>query len=96
VKPFLLNGQPINTEAIPASVLKIKAFLSKLPDNELLDRVELTKKAGMSAHSGYTCTALAHPLLADFCQTIRYPARQNVWGNKKTIAALRKHKEILA
>lgn len=92
---FRLNGKPFSTTPTPRLVLKIREFVSVLPNNELLTTRELFKKLGYSYEGGWSHSR-AHPAIKEFVVEVRYPSRQCVWGNKKTIAQLRKHKEIIA
>ena len=92
--PFKLNGRPL--VSVPAPVLKIKALLEKLPDNELITKKELVEGLGWCGGTLESNDYRMHELLEPFKQLVRYPQRQMVYGNKKTIAELRKHKELIA
>lgn len=89
-----LNGKPLEMLAIPRGVLRIKAFLEKLPDNELLDSRQLAVRAGYSTRvisSNYG----PHDALKGLRAKIRYPSVKVAWGNSRTIKELSKRGELL-
>lgn len=92
---FRLNGKPLSTRPVPPRILRVKRFLDTLPDNELLTSRELAKRTGYS-HDVVSNEMGRHSALEGYVLAVRFPGRQNVWGNQKTIRELSKHKEILA
>lgn len=92
---FRLNGKAFETAShITPRTARIKAFLEKLPDNDLLTTNELAKRLGSTRQTLKSETKLE--ALSRFVALVRYPFRQNVWGNPRTISELRKNKELLA
>jgi hypothetical protein len=92
---FLLDGKDFTAATTPRSVLKIIEFLSALPANEIVSTKELASRIGYGvAH--IASNVGMHPDLQEFRVRVRYPKHMSVWGNKKTIAELSKHQEILA
>lgn len=92
---FKLNGKPLSVTPTPRVVRVLKEFLSKLPSNELLSTKELGSKLGYSP-GNLSGNVTSRPEMRCFIVKVRFPHIMTLWGNKKTITALRKHKEILA
>jgi hypothetical protein len=91
---FKLNGKPL-AKPVPIAVLRIIGILEKMKLGDLLTTRELC------ARSGYTRESLisnysGYQQLSPYKATVRFPRRQLVWGSRKTITALRRHKEVLA
>jgi hypothetical protein len=94
---FKLDGKPFSaTAGIRPQILHLISVLQKLPYNELLTTAEAAKRSGTGHTSIQNCASLHAEVLSPYVQKVRYPKYQLVWGNAKTIRALRKHKEILA
>lgn len=91
---FRLDGKSFSTKITPPRVLRTKAFVEKLPDNELLTSKEVAKRLGMSASMFNSEMGTTEELQA-LTACIRFPTRQRVWGNAFTIRELRKHKELI-
>ena len=88
---LMLNGKPFDTRPIKPCILRIKAFLESLPDNELLTAAELSKRATVS-----TRHYAQDEELLKFRLRILHPRPLVVWGNAKTITGLAKNKELTA
>jgi hypothetical protein len=95
VSKFRLNGEPFEMNHIKPLILRVRAFVSKLPDDELLTTQELSLRLRMN-YSNFKSIGPSEASLLPFRCRVRYPCARIVWGNKKTILALSRHKEILA
>ncbi len=92
---FRLDGKPFEAKPTRKVIACVQAILSALPNNELLSTRELSAKSGYSLEN-ISSNVTGDPAIQAFKVTLRYPKRMVVWGNKKTIAELSKHKEVLA
>ena len=79
-----IHGKSPAAFEIPPLILKIKAFLDKLPPDELYASNELTKAVGCSTVVKQLIY-WGHPILKGYSHRIR---QVRYWGNPKAIAEL--------
>jgi len=83
IEEFTLNSEPF-TVPRPATAQRIIDILTQYPDGRLLDVFGLAWKARLQVQT--IRHAATHPDLAPLRQRVR---SKNLWGNPRTIAALR-------
>ena len=92
---FKINGKAVSNT--PRLVTAAVALLKKLPNGELLTADEFVSRLGISKRHWQSGTCYtSRPEIAPHKALIRYPHKQTVYGNRKTIAKLLKQKDLLA
>lgn len=91
---FKINGKSLALAVEPPYVDKVSKYLDKLAFGELVDNQTVADNVGYSFRM-IQSDAGSHPTLRPYTAKIHsHSALKRAWGNKKTIAALRTHKEI--
>ena len=83
---FKVNGSKVDTSRvpIPPRVAKIIALLDKVPANELLTTAEIGSRLALGVGGNF----VKHPALTAYREKV--DGNRLYWGNRKSIAQLRK------
>jgi hypothetical protein len=93
---FILDGKPFSSvRGGPPQIVKAKQFLDRQKDGLLLSGAELAKALGFGQRGFLSTCHTYKDFLDGYFVKVRYPSPRTVWGSRKTIAELRKHKEII-
>ena len=92
---FRLGGKPFEPTNMSKRWINLIAKLDLQKDGELLNSKDLATLAGIS-HAAIRCEAPAIEALTPYRLKMRFPSVYILWGNRRTIAELKKHKELLA
>lgn len=86
---FRLNGKPLDMRWVPPLVTKAAAFLSKMPNDDLLDKDQLASR--LSCSPGHLARCSKYEEMLSYRATIPSTgARTLVFGNAVTIKRLLK------
>lgn len=85
---FRLNGKAFGLTSIPPAVHRLVAVLSKLPNDELIDVLEIGRKLHATRSAIYQLCGYEE--VAPYKATVTSPRKMVVFGNAATIKRLRK------
>lgn len=91
---FKINGKSLAAEVSSPCVERVSKYLDKLAFEELLDSATLAANVGYSVHHVQNAVAQRPELKKYTAMSKTRSAPKRVWGNKRTIRAFRKDKEL--
>lgn len=91
---FRLDGETFSSSPISRGPRRVAVFLEASKDGAMFSTKELALQLGYTLMSFRNFSTAQE--LESYRARVRFPSIQTVWGSRRTIAALRKNKKVLA